>query len=105
MTVEIEIAAQLRQRLEQAAARYRDRIPASTLEGIRDYVLELIPPGGFLANVFANDLFRSIGHADPRNQAALSAICEFIWNYCPEGCWGSPETVHDWLTQRKGGAE
>jgi hypothetical protein len=104
MTVETEIAAIWRQRLEQAAARYRDRIPAGTLQGICEYVLHLRPQGGFLTNVFANDLFRAVGQADRANKVALPDICEFIWNFCPEGCWGSPEAVHDWLSQRKGGA-
>lgn len=76
---------------------YADRIPAATLDGIRNYVLLRVPPGGFLSAVLANDLFGAVGRADVGNHAALEAICEFIYNYCPWLCWGSPERIKRWL--------
>ena len=72
-------------------------IPDHTFEGIKNYVLDGIPPGGFLEAVFCNNLKESFGRADAKNREAIADIVRFLYNEIPHTCWGSPGRVKNWL--------
>ncbi len=81
-------------------SRYAGRIKPDTLEGLKRYVINHVPPGGFLHHVLANDLMKAVGKADEGNEATLRAICELIWNNFPEECYGDYEKVREWTKIR-----
>jgi len=72
-------------------------IPERTISSITRYVEERVPTGGFLRAVLSNDLMGAMSKADLHNQQALPAICKYIYNRVPSGCWGSENIVNDWL--------
>lgn len=72
-------------------------VPQHNIEGIVNYIVEGIEPGGFLRAVFENNLMESLGRADVENRFALFNICAFIYNDTPADCHGSPEKVKAWL--------
>ena len=72
-------------------------VPQHTLGGIRRYVEDRIPPGGFLTAVLCNDLTEAVGRADSENTYALPAIVAYIYNETPADCHGSREIVAKWL--------
>ena len=74
-----------------------DAIPDYTMGGLRRYIDQRIPPGGFLTAVLENDLRESFGRADENNRAALFYICAWLYNEAPAACWGSPAKVSAWL--------
>ena len=74
-------------------------IPERTLDGIRRYVEDRIPPGDFLTSVLGNDLIESFSWADEENRKALFEIVRYCYNELPYGCWGSPEKVKKWLSR------
>ena len=72
-------------------------IPKHTLGGIKRYVENRIPPGGFLTAVLENNLRKSFGQADKENREALFEIVCHCYKELPYNCWGSPEKVKNWL--------
>jgi len=72
-------------------------IPRDTKSGVDQYVDHGVPTGSFLRAVLENDLFEAVAKADYHNKLALAAICEYIYNYTPTTCHGSPEEVAAWL--------
>ena len=76
-------------------------IPECTLDGIKRYVEDRIPPGGFLTSVLENDLTESFGRADKENREALYEIVGYVYNKIPSVCWGSPEKVEKWLNREE----
>jgi len=72
-------------------------IPERTLDGIKRYVEDRIPPGGFLTAMLENNLTESFGRADKENREALYEIVGYVYNKTPSVCWGSPEKVKKWL--------
>ena len=75
-------------------------IPRHTLGGIKRYVENRIPPGGFLTAVLENNLRKSFGQADKANREALFEIVCHCYNKLPSICWGSPEKVKNWLLRK-----
>ena len=75
--------------------------PPQIIDGIRRYVDERIPPGGFLTAVLENDLKEAFGRADDGNIAAMFGIVAYCYNEIPGVCWGSPERVKAWLTEER----
>lgn len=73
------------------------QVPAHTLRGIRDYVDERVPPGGFLRAVLSNNLHLACLKADDLNRRALVEIVTYLHWEVPSSCWGSPEQVDAWL--------
>lgn len=63
-------------------------LPATTEHALRLYIDEGIRPGGFLCAVLNDQLFRAVSQADSENRAALADIVKFIYNRCPQACWG-----------------
>lgn len=76
------------------------RLPHRMVPGLRAYVLDKRPPGGFLAAVIANDLRGAVGRADRENLAALPLWVGFFTDHCPAECWGSNEALEAWLVSK-----
>lgn len=72
-------------------------VPASAKEGIDRYVSERVNPGDFLMAVLRNDLKSALQRADDENGPRIASIVSYLYNCCPEACWGSPEKVKEWL--------
>jgi hypothetical protein len=77
--------------------KYEDRIPALTLETLRNYIEYGVVTGGFLNSVLTDSLFGAYAKADNENREALGDIVMFIYNEAPGGCWGSKDHVKEWL--------
>lgn len=76
-------------------------IPDYMASGIRRYIDEGIAPGQFLTAVITNNLRNAVWYADDENQANLPAYIAYFYNEAPASCWGSPEKMGAWLTERK----
>lgn len=72
-------------------------LPEHIRGGIKRYIEEKIPPGGFLTAVLSNDLVRSFASADHVNRHMMFDIVKWLYNEAPKNCWGSPERVKAWL--------
>lgn len=57
--------------------------------------------GSFLMSVFANDLMEAVSRANQDNIAALTDICQYVYNELPSGCHGSREAVAAWIEAGK----
>jgi hypothetical protein len=73
-------------------------IPDHMHAGIRAYVVDHHPVGGFLTALLENNLKESVARADPMNLLALIRWEDLLYNYCPGACQGSPAKVAAWLT-------
>lgn len=73
------------------------KVPNHTLDGIRTYVEDRLPPGGFLRAVLSNNLHLACLEADDWNREALPDIVTYLHWEVPSSCWGSPELVEKWL--------
>jgi len=69
----------------------------STKESIDKYALHKIPTGGFLRSVLENNLMESFMRADNQNREDMFEICNYIYNFLPADCHGSPERVDLWI--------
>ena len=76
-------------------------IPEHTHGAIDRYILEGIPTGDFMYNVLTNDLSGAVAHADEQNSIYLANIVKFLYNYVPQCCHGSKQTVSKWLKAHK----
>ena len=74
-------------------------IPMHMHEGLRAYVEERRPVGGFLAAVFSNDLYDAVCRADVQNQKAIANYVIWLREYAPSECHGSPEAYDSWVAQ------
>ena len=57
-----------------------------------------ILPGDFPTAVLCNDFMGAFGKADITNLAQMEAYARFLYNEAPQGCYGSPETVKEWIS-------
>lgn len=79
-----------------------ERFPTPHMrDGVINYIEHHIPPGGFLTAVLENDLFQAFARADLENRESMFYICAWFNSYAPAGCYGSPEAVKNWLSQRE----
>ena len=76
-------------------------VPDHTVEGFIAYVFDGIPPGDFLWAVLTNDLIGAFGRADGSNINAMKEIVDFVYNFLPVACYGTPAKVHDWLIKSR----
>lgn len=76
-------------------------IPGHMLGGIKRYILNGIPPGGFLSALLSNDFMGAVGKADDENCRRLHGWAQFLYNYAPNGCHGSPDAFSEWI--KRGG--
>lgn len=76
-------------------------VPEHTRPGIINYIKHHRTPGSFLLAVFENKLKETIERADIENIQNIPAIVNFLYNYAPSNCWGSPEKVKKWLDKKE----
>lgn len=84
-----------------ADARALSTIPLHMHEGLKNYVVHGIPPGGFLTAVLENKLVESFAKADDVNQRNMLGWVNFLYGAMPVGSWGSEEAVAKWI--KRGG--
>lgn len=72
-------------------------IPEHMQSAVERYLVNKVHPGGFLANVLANDLVGAYAAADEVNKAWMSRWARWLYYHCPRDAWGSWETVDNWL--------
>jgi hypothetical protein len=69
--------------------------------GIRRYVDNHIETGSFLRAVLENDLRGACARAaDIGTRWALFELVTYLEASIPPECWGSPERVQQWISQR-----
>ena len=73
------------------------------VDGVRSYIEDGRPPGGFLRALFSNDLMAAFARADISNTARMRFWVEWLDNHAPLACYGSKEAVDKWI--RAGGAK
>jgi len=71
-------------------------IPEHTRDGLRRWVFEGVPPGGFLTAMLTNDLQGAVGKADLENIKAIPQIAMFLYNRTPAQCFGTREKMDAW---------
>ncbi len=71
-------------------------------EGVENYLIHGLHPGGFLTSVLANDLYLAIGRADHWNKNNLPAIVDAVLREAPEISVGSYLRVKDWINDKDG---
>ena len=86
-------AKQLLARLEEGLALHP--VPVNSESGLRHWVLDHTPPGGFVTAVLENNLQRSFWRADSSNLKCLHAWVHLL-SYLPPECYGSPKKVKAW---------
>ena len=73
-----------------------DALPERMQGGLVRYILHGIPPGHFLTAVLKGDLFEALGRADDENRNLLWQYGNFLYNYSPQGCYGSVSRFEGW---------
>lgn len=76
-------------------------LPENSIETYQNYVKFGWPPGSFHGSVLANDLRGAASHADHINKHLLFEHVEYLYNNVPAACWGSRETVLQWIEDRQ----
>jgi hypothetical protein len=99
--MEMETDADTRYRAHLRTRLRDSRVPESLWDGLVEYIVARRPMGHFLTAVAANDLKEACGRADAENRQHLFDLVFFLHNYAPGECWGSPEKVQAWLTEKK----
>jgi hypothetical protein len=87
---------------DRAAEESATGVPAHTLSGLRSYVVDRVPTGGFLTAVLTNDLKLAVARADSMNARALREIVMFCYSALPGNSWGSRERYDAWLERTDG---
>ena len=72
-------------------------IPSHMVEGLALYIERGVSPGGFLRAVLSNDLVNTFAMADHININAIDKYVDYLYNYAPASCWGSPEAIEKWV--------
>ncbi len=72
-------------------------LPEHLRPGLKAYIEQRVPPGGFIRAVLENDLLRASGQADHINRHLLPEITQWVYMEAPQACWGTPEKVSEWL--------
>ncbi len=71
-------------------------IPSHMHAGVTTWIENGIATGSFLMAVLRNDLMQAAQVADHVNGDHLKQWTQFLYNYAPSECFGSPETVEAW---------
>jgi hypothetical protein len=66
-------------------------------EGVKLYLEQGIPPGGFLTAVLSNNLMEACAQADEANRRMLFEWACWLHNEAPIGSYGSRGAVAEWL--------
>jgi hypothetical protein len=75
-----------------------EMLPEHMQDGMRRYVEQGIPPGGFARSVLENNLAEAFLQADADNLRHMRDWAMFMWNDMPRASWGSKERVDAWIT-------
>lgn len=70
-------------------------IPGYMHNGIRQYVLNGLMPGGFMSAILHHEFWRAWGQADNTNSRVFTEYFELLVRL-PAACHGSRETVDAW---------
>ena len=71
-------------------------VPSHLHEGLLEYVVCGRPTGHFLEAVLSNDLREACCRVDITHKGCLFDLVFFLYNFAPQGCWGSTENVIAW---------
>lgn len=80
---------------------YTDDIPDHLLGGLERYLEYGDRPGDFLRAVLENDLRGAFQFGDQASREALDSLVLLLENHVRSDCWGSPETVEQWMRQKR----
>jgi len=85
-----------KQRLQEAAE--KNNVPNSIAQAFIDHALygRGLAHGGFVKALMDNDFVNAVCRADSENGENLRGIALFMYNYLPEGSWGSMEKAKEW---------
>lgn len=61
-------------------------VPPHIREGIRNYIENKTPLGGFLSSMLSNNLRGTLEKADEINQKHIYSIYRWFYNHSPSGC-------------------
>jgi len=78
-------------------------IPLHLCDSLEKYIVEKVPPGGFLQHVLINDLKGAITRADHTSTNRLKDIVITLDQIAPRDCWGSKESVCRWISPEYAG--
>lgn len=78
------------------------RIPASTIQALRNYEDYGISPGGFLSALLQDNLIEAAKLADQTSLNTLGAVVDYMFNEMDHECYGSKEKYQEW--RASGGA-
>lgn len=74
-------------------------IPENLKDGIENYLIHRLKPGGFLSAVIRNDLFGAVGRADTESLNCLLLIVRWFYNRAPSVSHGSSSAMSRWLNR------
>jgi len=83
-------------------APYIDDIPEYTKEDLNAYLIDGLPPSGFIEAVLLNDLMLATSRADIVNTKALGQIVKWIVANAPYNSTRSKENVDNWINDKDG---
>ncbi len=73
-------------------------LPEHLRDGMQRYIEQGVRPGSFLCSCIDNNaLEASTRAADTATLLALPDIMKFLFNDCPQDCWGSPSKREAWV--------
>lgn len=72
-------------------------VPDYMIPGMARYIVHGKRPGHFLSCFLSNDLMGALSRADDLNKRQFWQYGNFLYNYAPTGCFGSPEKFEDWI--------
>jgi hypothetical protein len=71
------------------------RVPNHLRDGLIRYLIDRIPPGGFLQHVIAGDLFAAAAREEPTG--AIGPVARFLLLDTPNQSHGSPARLAEWV--------
>ena len=71
-------------------------LPPHMHHAILGWIEHAEPLGDFLTALLSNDLMEAFSRADNKNVAAMRQWVDYLYNYAPSGCYGSPQNVVAW---------
>lgn len=72
-------------------------LPEHIREGMKLYVEQGVPPGGFCQAALANELVEAFRRADDVNTECMGDIAAWLYTQCPRAARGSREAVDAWI--------
>ena len=72
-------------------------VPHHIRRGIKNYIENKTPLGGFLSSMLRNDLEGTLNKADGTNQKHIYSIYRWFYNYAPAPCMQYDEWIKEWM--------